>query len=32
VWGGALSAVRIGASLAERELIQVDCPQAQKPG
>jgi len=32
VWGGCLSAVRIGASLAERELIQVRCPQAQKPG
>lgn len=32
VWGGKLSAVRIGASTAERELIQVACPQAQKPG
>jgi bis(5'-nucleosyl)-tetraphosphatase (symmetrical) len=32
VWGGKLSAVRIGASPAERELIQVACPQAQKPG
>ena len=32
VWGGQLSAVRIGATLAERELIQVECPQAQKPG
>ena len=32
VWGGKLSAVRIGASLEERELIQVKCPQAQKPG
>ncbi|MGR4871924.1 symmetrical bis(5'-nucleosyl)-tetraphosphatase [Variovorax sp. LARHSF232] len=32
VWGGQLSAVRIGATLAERELIQVACPQAQKPG
>jgi bis(5'-nucleosyl)-tetraphosphatase (symmetrical) len=32
VWGGCLSAVRIGSSLQERELIQVDCPQAQKPG
>lgn len=32
VWGGKLSAVRIGATLAERELIQVKCPQAQKPG
>lgn len=32
VWGGKLSAVRIGATLGERELIQVECPQAQKPG
>jgi bis(5'-nucleosyl)-tetraphosphatase (symmetrical) len=32
VWGGKLSAIRIGASLGERELIQVACPQAQKPG
>lgn len=32
VWGGKLSAVRIGTALAERELIQVKCPQAQKPG
>ena len=32
VWGGCLSAVRIGATLAERELIQVHCAQAQKPG
>ena len=32
VWGGKLSAVRIGTSLEERELIQVKCPQAQKPG
>lgn len=32
VWGGCLSAVRFGATLAERELIQVRCPQAQKPG
>ncbi|MDM0115930.1 symmetrical bis(5'-nucleosyl)-tetraphosphatase [Variovorax sp. J22R133] len=32
VWGGALSAVRIGATLDERELIQVECAQAQKPG
>jgi len=32
VWGGCLSAVRIGATLAERERIQVDCPQAQAPG
>ncbi len=32
VWGGCLSAVRLGASAHERELIQVRCPQAQKPG
>lgn len=32
VWGGCLSAVRIGATLDQRELIQVDCEQAQKPG
>jgi bis(5'-nucleosyl)-tetraphosphatase (symmetrical) len=32
VWGGKLSALRIGATLAERELIQIDCPQAQRPG
>jgi len=32
VWGGKLSAVRMGATLAQRELIQVPCPQAQKPG
>ena len=28
VWGGKLSAVR----LEDHKLIQVDCPQAQKPG
>ena len=32
VWGGHLSAVRFGATLAERELCQVACPQAQPPG
>lgn len=32
VWGGCLSAVRFGATLAERELIQVECEQAQAPG
>jgi len=32
VWGGCLSAVRFGASTHERELIQVKCFQAQKPG
>lgn len=31
VWGGCLSAMRFGAALAERELIQVDCEQAQPP-
>lgn len=31
VWGGCLSAMRFGASLAERELIQVHCEQAQAP-
>lgn len=30
VWGGQLTAVRIDG--ATRELIQIDCPQAQKPG
>lgn len=32
VWGGALSAVRFGTTLAERELLQVRCEQAQAPG
>jgi len=32
VWGGCLSAVRMGATPQERELIQVKCPQARKPG
>ena len=31
VWGGCLSAVRIGATPQERELIQVKCAQSQKP-
>lgn len=30
VWGGQLSAVRLDGQ--HRELIQIDCPQAQKPG
>jgi len=30
VWGGQLTAVRIEGTT--RELIQLDCPQAQKPG
>ncbi|MEQ6437588.1 symmetrical bis(5'-nucleosyl)-tetraphosphatase [Comamonas sp. w2-DMI] len=32
VWGGCLSMMRLGDALAERELIQVHCPQAQAPG
>lgn len=32
VWGGCLSAVRIGATLAEREHIEVHCDPAQAPG
>lgn len=32
VWGGALSAVRLGQNAQERELIQVRCEQAQVPG
>ncbi|WP_440113417.1 symmetrical bis(5'-nucleosyl)-tetraphosphatase [Acidovorax sp. BL-A-41-H1] len=32
VWGGCLSAVRFGSTLAERELLQVHCEQAQQPG
>lgn len=32
VWGGALSAVRFGATLAEREQCKVPCPRAQQPG
>ena len=32
IWGGCLSAMRIGATLAERELFDVQCEQAQKPG
>ncbi len=30
VWGGKLTAVRLSGD--EREIIQVDCPRAQKPG
>ena len=30
VWGGQLTAVRVDGPV--RELIQIDCPQAQKPG
>ncbi len=32
VWGGCLSAVRFGATLADRELLQVHCEQSQQPG
>jgi bis(5'-nucleosyl)-tetraphosphatase (symmetrical) len=32
VWGGALSALEIGADGSQRQLIQVKCEQAQKPG
>lgn len=32
VWGGCLSAVRFGATLADRERFQVRCQQAQIPG
>ncbi len=32
VWGGCLSAMRIGATLSERELFDVKCDQSQKPG
>lgn len=31
VWGGCLSAMRLGAD-GQREVIQVDCEQAQQPG
>ncbi|RMX05906.1 symmetrical bis(5'-nucleosyl)-tetraphosphatase [Corticibacter populi] len=32
VWGGCLSALRFGDTLAARELIQVKCQAAQQPG
>ena len=32
IWGGCLSAMRIGTTLADRELFDVECEQAQKPG
>ncbi len=32
VWGGCLERRAFGATLAERERLQVQCPQAQKPG
>lgn len=31
VWGGCLTAVRFGATLAQRELLQVRCKRAQAP-
>ncbi len=32
VWGGPLSALRLGAIGTRQELIQLPCPQAQQPG
>ncbi|WP_298927061.1 symmetrical bis(5'-nucleosyl)-tetraphosphatase [uncultured Ramlibacter sp.] len=32
VWGGCLSALRLGASMDTHELVQVECEQAQVPG
>ncbi len=32
VWGGKLSALRLGATASDRELIQVHCAQSQAPG
>ncbi len=32
VWGGCLSAMRFGTTLADRELLQVHCEQSQQPG
>lgn len=32
VWGGQLSALKLGSGTAAHELIQVQCEQAQKPG
>lgn len=32
VWGGCLTAVRIGATLSDRETIQVGCETSQQPG
>ncbi|MDD2917667.1 symmetrical bis(5'-nucleosyl)-tetraphosphatase [Rhodoferax sp.] len=32
VWGGHLSALKLGGSAQEHELIQVKCEQAQRPG
>ncbi|MDQ2777966.1 MAG: bis(5'-nucleosyl)-tetraphosphatase (symmetrical), partial [Pseudomonadota bacterium] len=30
VWGGRLTAVRVDGD--RREIVQIDCPQARKPG
>ncbi|MDR0458071.1 MAG: symmetrical bis(5'-nucleosyl)-tetraphosphatase [Burkholderiaceae bacterium] len=32
LWGGCLTAVRLGATPQERERFQIPCPQVQKPG
>jgi bis(5'-nucleosyl)-tetraphosphatase (symmetrical) len=32
VWGGCLSALRLGGGGLAHELVQVHCPQAQQPG
>jgi bis(5'-nucleosyl)-tetraphosphatase (symmetrical) len=32
VWGGCLSALKLGATPQQHELIQIQCPQALKPG
>ncbi len=31
VWGGPLSALRLAANPAQQALVQVDCPQTQRP-
>ena len=32
IWGGCLSALKLGSGPTDHELIQVQCEQAQKPG
>lgn len=32
VWGGCLTAVRLGADPGDREWVELPCPQAQEPG
>jgi bis(5'-nucleosyl)-tetraphosphatase (symmetrical) len=32
VWGGCLSALRLGRDAGDREVVQVDCEAAQSPG